>query len=49
MAKAANGANGSRKLTREQYLDLYYHMRLNRAVEGTMVKRCRQTRIVGGL
>jgi len=28
----------SRELTRQQYLDLYYYMRLNRAVEDTMVK-----------
>jgi TPP-dependent pyruvate/acetoin dehydrogenase alpha subunit len=49
MVKAANGANGSRKLTREQYLDLYYYMRLNRAVEDTMVKLFRQNKIVGGL
>jgi TPP-dependent pyruvate/acetoin dehydrogenase alpha subunit len=48
MAKA-KGANGSRKLTREQYLDLYYYMRLNRAVEDTMVKLFRQNKIVGGL
>src|SRR5437879_2327880 len=27
----------SRELTRQQYLDLYYYMRLNRAVEDTMV------------
>ena len=46
MARAANGANG---LKREQYLDLYYYMRLNRAVEDTMVKLFRQNRIVGGL
>jgi TPP-dependent pyruvate/acetoin dehydrogenase alpha subunit len=49
MAKAANGANGSRKLTQDQYLDLYYYMRLNRAVEDTMVKLFRQNKIVGGL
>jgi TPP-dependent pyruvate/acetoin dehydrogenase alpha subunit len=48
MAKA-NGANGSGKLTRQQYLDLYYYMRLNRAVEDTMVKLFRQNKIVGGL
>jgi TPP-dependent pyruvate/acetoin dehydrogenase alpha subunit len=36
-------------LTREQYLDLYYYMRLNRAVEDTMVKLFRQNKIVGGL
>ena len=52
MAKTANGAggaNGSRQLTRQQYLDLYYYMRLNRAVEDTMVKLFRQNKIVGGL
>src|SRR6476469_6001502 len=49
MAKAANGANGSRTLTRDQYRDLYYYMRLNRAVEDTMVKLFRQNKIVGGL
>jgi TPP-dependent pyruvate/acetoin dehydrogenase alpha subunit len=36
-------------LTRLQYLDLYYYMRLNRAVEETMVKLFRQNKIVGGL
>jgi pyruvate dehydrogenase E1 component alpha subunit/2-oxoisovalerate dehydrogenase E1 component alpha subunit len=46
MAKAVGGGNG---LTREQYLDLYYYMRLNRAVEDTMVKLFRQNKIVGGL
>src|ERR1700741_5187830 len=54
MAKAANGKNGAKsiggkELTREQYLDLYYYMRLNRAVEETMVKLFRQNKIVGGL
>lgn len=34
---------------RQQYLDLYYYMRLNRAVEDTMVKLFRQNQIVGGL
>src|SRR5438876_3229340 len=38
-----------RELTRQQYLDLYYYMRLNRAVEETMVKLFRQNKIVGGL
>jgi TPP-dependent pyruvate/acetoin dehydrogenase alpha subunit len=38
-----------RDLTRQQYLDLYYYMRLNRAVEDTMVKLFRQNKIVGGL
>src|SRR4029077_9919294 len=36
-------------LTRQQYLDLYYYMRLNRTVEDTMVKLFRQNKIVGGL
>jgi TPP-dependent pyruvate/acetoin dehydrogenase alpha subunit len=36
-------------LARQQYLDLYYYMRLNRAVEDTMVKLFRQNKIVGGL
>jgi TPP-dependent pyruvate/acetoin dehydrogenase alpha subunit len=36
-------------LTSQQYLDLYYYMRLNRAVEDTMVKLFRQNKIVGGL
>jgi len=38
-----------RELTRQQYLELYYYMRLNRAVEETMVKLFRQNKIVGGL
>src|SRR5882762_7717098 len=36
-------------LTRQQYLDLYFFMRLNRAVEDMMVKLFRQNKIVGGL
>ena len=36
-------------LTRHQHLGLYYYMRLNRAVEDTMVKLFRQNKIVGGL
>jgi pyruvate dehydrogenase E1 component alpha subunit/2-oxoisovalerate dehydrogenase E1 component alpha subunit len=38
-----------KELTRQEYLDLYYYMRLNRAVEDTMVKLFRQNKIVGGL
>jgi len=38
-----------KELTRQQYLDLYYYMRLNRAVEDLMVKLFRQNKIVGGL
>jgi len=37
------------RLSREQYLDLYYYMRLNREVEDTMTRLFRQNRIVGGL
>src|SRR5271170_6526630 len=36
-------------LTREQYLDLYYFMRLNRELEEQMVRLFRQNKIVGGL
>jgi TPP-dependent pyruvate/acetoin dehydrogenase alpha subunit len=36
-------------LTLQQHLDLYYYMRLNRAVEDTMTKLFRQNKIVGGL
>src|ERR1700733_1462635 len=36
-------------LKRQQYLDLYYFMRLNRAVEDQMIKLFRQNKIVGGL
>jgi len=37
------------KLTPQQYLDLYYYMRLNRDVEETMTRLFRQNKIVGGL
>src|ERR1700719_2391093 len=37
------------KLSRQQYLDLYYYMRLNREVEDTMTHLFRQNKIVGGL
>jgi TPP-dependent pyruvate/acetoin dehydrogenase alpha subunit len=39
----------SAKLTRQQHLDLYYYMRLNREVEETMTRLFRQNKIVGGL
>jgi pyruvate dehydrogenase E1 component alpha subunit/2-oxoisovalerate dehydrogenase E1 component alpha subunit len=45
----AAGERRKKDLTRQQYLDLYYYMRLNRAVEDTMVKLFRQNKIVGGL
>ena len=37
------------QLTREQRLDLYHFMKLNRAVEETMERLYRQNKIVGGL
>lgn len=37
------------KLTRQQYLDLYYYMQLNRQLEDRMVRLFRQNKIVGGL
>jgi TPP-dependent pyruvate/acetoin dehydrogenase alpha subunit len=37
------------KLTRTQLLDLYYYMKLNRAVEDAMERLYRQSKIVGGL
>jgi len=36
-------------LTREQYLDLYYFMRLNRELEEQMARLFRQNKILGGL
>src|ERR1700688_1090471 len=36
-------------LKREQYLDLYYYMQLNRQLEERMVRLFRQNKIVGGL
>lgn len=38
-----------RELRREQYLDLYYYMQLNRQLEERMVRLFRQNKIVGGL
>src|ERR1700685_4673082 len=39
----------SNPLTREQHLDLYYYMQLNRQLEERMVRLFRQNKIVGGL
>ena len=39
----------SSNLTREQYLELYYFLRLNRELEEQMVRLFRQNKIVGGL
>ena len=38
-----------KRLSRQQSLDLYYYMRLNREVEETMTRLFRQNKIVGGL
>src|SRR5262249_58944631 len=48
-AVVGTGEGMKKDLTRQQYLDLYYYMRLNRAVEDTMTKLFRQNKIVGGL
>jgi TPP-dependent pyruvate/acetoin dehydrogenase alpha subunit len=49
MTAKGSGTGMKKELTRQQYLDLYYYMRLNRSVEDTMVKLFRQNKIVGGL
>jgi TPP-dependent pyruvate/acetoin dehydrogenase alpha subunit len=48
---AAHAAKNGNKypLTREQHLELYYYMRLNRSLEERMVRLFRQNKIVGGL
>ena len=46
---ASDSRVNSPKLSRQQYLDLYYYMRLNREVEETMTRLFRQNKIVGGL
>jgi len=45
----ATESAAKQKLSRQQYLDLYYNMRLNREVEDTMTRLFRQNKIVGGL
>jgi pyruvate dehydrogenase E1 component alpha subunit/2-oxoisovalerate dehydrogenase E1 component alpha subunit len=45
----ATEASPKPELSRQQYLDLYYYMRLNREVEDTMTRLIRQNKIVGGL
>ena len=45
----ATDAAAKLRLSRQQYLDLYYYMRLNREVEDTMTRLFRQNKIVGGL
>jgi TPP-dependent pyruvate/acetoin dehydrogenase alpha subunit len=48
-ASEAHAKAKAAKLSRQQYLDLYYYMRLNREVEETMTRLFRQNKIVGGL
>lgn len=37
------------KLTKQQYLDLYYYMQLNRLLEERLTNLYRQTKVIGGL
>jgi TPP-dependent pyruvate/acetoin dehydrogenase alpha subunit len=46
---ASDSRANTPRLSREQHLDLYYYMRLNREVEETMTRLFRQNKIVGGL
>src|SRR5579863_4849361 len=39
----------SQPLTREQHLDLYYYMKLNRMLDEQLVRLFRQNKVVGGL
>ncbi len=48
MSPSSNGS-ATKSVTRQECLDLYYFMRLNRAVENQMTKLFRQNKIVGGL
>jgi TPP-dependent pyruvate/acetoin dehydrogenase alpha subunit len=48
MSRSTNGA-ATKPVSRQECLDLYYYMRLNRAVEDQMTKLFRQNKIVGGL
>ncbi len=47
--RAAPGARPSAQLGRAQQLELYYWMRLTRALEERLVNLYRQTKVVGGL
>lgn len=49
MAQTQTRTAAQAKLSRQQYVDLYYYMRLNREVEETMTRLFRQNKIVGGL
>jgi len=43
------GERMASSLKREQFLDLYYYMRLNRSLEDRLVNLFRQNKVVGGL
>ena len=49
MREDASRSNSSGPLSREQKLELYYYMRLTRALEERLVNLYRQTKVVGGL
>ena len=49
MREDASRSNSSGRLSREQKLELYYYMRLTRALEERLVNLYRQTKVVGGL
>src|SRR5688500_19417774 len=46
---AGDGAAAEYDLSRDQLLELYYWMRLTRALEERLVNLYRQTKVVGGL
>lgn len=49
MREDASRSNSSGPLSREQKLELYYYMKLTRALEERLVNLYRQTKVVGGL
>src|SRR5687767_4208708 len=49
MRDDASRSNSSGPLSREQKLELYYYMKLTRALEERLVNLYRQTKVVGGL
>lgn len=46
---SASAASTTPALTRDEHLELYYYMRLNRELEEQMVRLFRQNKILGGL
>jgi TPP-dependent pyruvate/acetoin dehydrogenase alpha subunit len=49
MERSSNEMQANAKLSREQHLELYYYMQLNRQLEERMTRLFRQNKIVGGL